>query len=176
VRSSLDGTPTGSPRLPLSTRSSTKLASTRLGRDSTNATTNELPLAERLALENIQLKEYWNDPKFTSSFDDDLEPPAELTSVAEPTAFDLHEFQAESEQIRVVVSRIPQEMVKQPTEKAQLDLFNFNNNILDVMKRREVDVIWTENLARERVTSLEAEARKRLENEREKMVDDTLEK
>jgi hypothetical protein len=122
-----------------------------------------------IELEDIQLMEFWEDAHIINFNSEEkllgsTEPP-----VVETTAEG--DFETEYIPVNVSVSRIPEQVVAEQKEKIQLSLYDEQSKIADNIKRKEVDVIWREHLARERLTTLEEEARTRIDSERDKLVE-----
>lgn len=124
---------------------------------------------EDLELEDIRLMEFWESPEAPPVLPDETG----IEDIAAPVthASAESEFEQSFQPKAVTVSRIPEEVVAEQKEKIQLSLYEEQSKILDNIKRKEVNVIWREHLARERLAELEAESRRRIEAEREKLAD-----
>lgn len=122
--------------------------------------------AETIEQEDANLMDFWAQ-RNPVSLDDilfDMDTPIELDSKLES------EFQTGAPPLAVTVNRIPEEVVTQQKEKIQLAMYEEQSKVLDNIKRKEVDVIWREHLARERLVALEEESKRRIEVEKEKLM------
>lgn len=147
--------------------------------------------------ENLRLNEYWEHETFivpkrpvpadiaaildgssneskaapgSNDLADDLRP-------ASPTFFSMAEsFPEESKSLSVTVNTIPDAVVKERKEAVELSLLSEKERTLEIIKRREVDVVWREHIARERIRKLEEDSAARILAEKEKALKITWQK
>ncbi len=124
---------------------------------------------EDIELEDIKLMEFWEDVHIVNFKPDEKHLVGTELPVVKTTAED--DFEIEYLPVNVSVSRIPEQVVSEQKEKIQLSLCEEQSKIIDDIKRKEVDVIWREHLARERLIALEVESRTRIDTERDKLVE-----
>ena len=78
-------------------------------------------------------------------------------------------FTQESRPVELVVSKIPEELVRARHREVEAAEAKIRDDLISVAKVRERDLLWREHQARTRVESLETNGRNRLENEAEKL-------
>lgn len=143
-------------------------------------------------MEGAELEQYWQSsaldlpppmPKFTPVLDDiefnELDEDASYHSVLELPpeleAFELppppryeEEFQEASGNVALTVSRVPESVLSKHQEELDNKLMEERRSTADKIRAKEVDILWRENLARERVIKLEKEAQERIAVEKMK--------
>ncbi len=132
-------------------------------------------IAASIELEDIKLMEFWNSAT-KADVTSEEKPIEQLVSLEMPQSSAALDFEIQSKPVSVTVNRIPESVVNEQREKVQLSLYEEQSKVLDGIKRKEVDVIWREHLARDRLAGLEAESRRKIEAEREKLVELSKEK
>jgi vacuolar-type H+-ATPase subunit H len=78
-------------------------------------------------------------------------------------------FTTESRQVELVVSRVPEEIVRARYKEVDELEGKRRNDIVDATKRRERDLLWREHQARVRVEEVEKATREKFQLEREKI-------
>jgi hypothetical protein len=120
---------------------------------------------EAIVAEDIELTEYWADNRIKPFILD------EDTSFFPPPvpAFE-EKFVVESKTVGLNINSIPDSVINTQKEKMKSVLQLESSKALEDMKKKQVDVVWREHLARLRVEKLEDDARKRLENEKQNFL------
>lgn len=128
-----------------------------------------------LELEDIQLNDMWNSENFFKPYDLDSET---VPAVEVPVFSDDMDrvFEEELNKIKIEISKIPEQAIEERKEAIETVNYNQHKSVLDNIRKLQTDIIWRENLARQRVKAMEEEAKYRLLIEREKMVQMALEK
>lgn len=86
------------------------------------------------------------------------------------------DFDNESKSLLLAITKIPEEVINEKNANSDMKRVQEEFSVLEMIKKKELDVIWRENLARERVKTLEKESLHKIKNEREKLKLETLEK
>ena len=130
---------------------------------------HSLEVAEKSAVkgeDDAILSQFWKDSDIPQPepaiFPDDI-----LLKFDEPSYEP--KFQEDSEPVGLVISRVPETLVREKKQQLEAALFAEKEKLANDLKSKETDVVWREHLARMRVEKLEQEARERIENEKAKL-------
>jgi hypothetical protein len=128
-----------------------------------------------LEMEDIKLMDLWKDENYFKSY------PLESKVLPEITLPSLQpdletKFAEESQPVQVEISRIPEEAVQQKKDTIEQALLFQQKTRIESVKKLQTDIIWREDLARNRVKDLEEKSRKRMEIERTKMIKSALDR
>jgi hypothetical protein len=85
-------------------------------------------------------------------------------------------FTQESRPVELVVSKIPEEIVRARHREVEAAEAKIRDDLISVAKVRERDLLWREHQARTRVELMETSGRQRLENEAEKLYQEKKER
>ena len=78
-------------------------------------------------------------------------------------------FNEESRTVELVISKIPEEIVRQRHKEIESNEAKVRNDQIIAAKLRERDLLWREHQARKRVENLETKTKEKLSNEAEKL-------
>lgn len=116
--------------------------------------------------------EFWNSlsvpkppsPSMSPSLilEDALISTAASTNVGSGTAYD-EEFLKESANLSLSVSKVPKEVLIEQQKRIDEESISTRQKNIEIMKRRDTDILWREHLARERI--LQKEAQTKIQNE-----------
>ena len=135
--------------------------------------------AASIELEDIGLSKIWTDDSLPELPDTTSDLPTfSLISEIEELKSDLYSdlFNEESKQLKVSVSRIPEEIVNE--RKAEVERIAQEERLimLEKLRKREEDIDFRENTARDALRTKEQEARQRLDAEKQKAASLALRK
>jgi hypothetical protein len=78
-------------------------------------------------------------------------------------------FDKESQNVSLVVSKLPEAIVLEQRKKMDKVAHLEREKAIQLMKKREADILWRENCARERILQNELESKQRVQNELKKL-------
>jgi hypothetical protein len=105
-----------------------------------------------------------------------IPPPQTRSNLFETLPNYKENFTLESRPVELVVSKIPEDLVRARQQEIEISEAKVREHLISTAKTRERDLLWREHQARSRVTSMETEARLKLENERMKIYETKREK
>eukprot|EP01041_Mallomonas_annulata_P000103 gene103-145_t len=113
-------------------------------------------------------------PRDVSLFSYDIEKPSLITEITEEDKVDLN--LEELDNIALAISRVPEEVMMGQKRAMDQEFLKERKSMVEMLKRKEADILWREHLARQRVDKMEQEARHRIEQEKIKMSESFFEK
>jgi hypothetical protein len=119
--------------------------------------------------------ELWGDSALPTPPAVKIEDLVQEFSPPEPPKYE-EEFEGESIPKKLMVSRIPEAVVREQHEKLEQARLEERRRVADELREKQSDIIWREHQARQRVTKLSEEAKERNETQKAKIWDEIDEK
>eukprot|EP00607_Mallomonas_marina_P001244 CAMPEP_0182436446 /NCGR_PEP_ID=MMETSP1167-20130531/81651_1 /TAXON_ID=2988 /ORGANISM="Mallomonas Sp, Strain CCMP3275" /LENGTH=394 /DNA_ID=CAMNT_0024628635 /DNA_START=66 /DNA_END=1246 /DNA_ORIENTATION=- len=96
-------------------------------------------------------------------------PEATEVNISEEKKMDFHE--EEFDNIALAINRIPEEALETQKSTMEAEFLRERRRMVEVMKKKESDIIWREHQARLRIDKMEADAKKRIQYEKVKLAE-----
>lgn len=130
--------------------------------------------SDKLEIDDIEFYDFWKNYEVPKpDISDDID--KDMLSPPESTDFET-DFENETKPLSLLINRIPEKVVHDKQKEAETNAFEEQRKKLKEIKLKELDVVWRENLARERIKKIEKDIKMANNAEKEKMYIYLMEK